>query len=594
MLNKNMLRMKHMRLTTMYLGKLLNSILNKKVEGFFMVYKKMKFLEDVELQRKVFYGPLTTLKNQWARKVYGALHKLRIFNNIVNNYEYHIQPFQKRSIKNNIIGLLREMKLNNHRNQRVMLRDPKLLKNNLLLHITDKLINGKAEQQIESFFNLIKGQDKELTEAAQKFKRFEFLLRGMIRNRYALFFRDFVIHDRSVMDDDNRSHFSRFTRATAGRRQRTHSEIGRTPPRGLNKTGVFGENDPLLNNALSFENKGFRRGMNDPDSNRVINSFSQNDGKMNSYLKRSIDPNNLDYSAILDGSNINDLKRSILRRNPAKFLCHVLKTIFLKKQKQIFEYIKLLLMLKRLRQPMSGGQMTKSIINLRQKVNKEKKLSIKLLAIIVEKIMTYRIKEIKRDSLNTLKDKEVKIFKVLFGNVKSVKPIINENMTQYNPTQKSMINSNSYVNFQRPSHMEHLSTNSKFLLIKDGPYNRMIKSQLNPGTMDFYSDAQNMQMGGMRTSNYLRDDFPQGTHFTSNKFMNHIGEIEESYHRRNMTHRPGDFRVRTQTGKQNRPLGAFPGKNSSVSMHNLNNFGYLKESGSIKVQKNRERRSIFR
>jgi hypothetical protein len=461
MLNKNMLRMKHMRLTTMYLGKLINSILNKKVEGFFLVYKKMKFLEDVDLQRKVFYGPLSTMKRQWARKAYGALTQMRIFNNIVNNYEYHVQPFQKRSIKNNIIGLLREMKLNNHKNQRVLLRDPRLLKRNLLLHITDKLIKGKAEQQIEGFFNLLKGQDKELTEAAQKFKRFEFLLRGMIRTRYALFFRDFVIHDRSVIDDDNRSHFSRFTRATAGvRRQRTHSDIDKTPPRGRNKTGVFGENDPLLNNALSFENKGFRRNTNDPDSNRVINSFSQNEGK-NSYLKRSIDPNQLDYSALLDGSCINDLKRSILRRNPAKFLCHILKNIFRKKQKQIFEYIKLLLMLKRLQKPTMGGEMTKSVINLRKKVNKEKELSIKLLAIIVDRIMTYRIRETKRDTMNTLKDKEIKIFKVLFGNVKSVKPLIPDNATYYNPTRKSMINSNSYVNFQRPSHVEHMSTNSK-------------------------------------------------------------------------------------------------------------------------------------
>ena len=121
----------------------------------------------------------------------------------------------------------------------------------------------------------------------------------------------------------------------------------------------------------------------------------------------------------------------------------------------------------------------------------------------------------------------------------------------------------------------------------------MIKSQLNPGTMDFYSDAQNMQMGGMRTSNYLRDDLPKGT-FPGKGFVNHIGEMEETFHRRNMTHRPGDFRVRTQTGPQNQHRAGFPGKNSSVSMHNLNNFGYLKESGSIKVQKNKDRPSIFR
>lgn len=431
----------------MYFGKLLNSILNKKVEGFFMVYKKIKFLEDVDLQRKVFYNPLRTVKKMWARRAYGALHQLRIFNNIVNNYEYHVQPFQKRSIKNNIIGLLREMRLNNHKNQRVMLRDPKLLKLNLFLHITNKLIEGKAEQQMEDFFSIVKGQDRELTEVGQKVKRLEFLLRGMIRTRYALFFRDFVIHDRSIIDDmDNRSHFSRFTRNTANRRNRqgTYSDLGKTPPRRRNMTGVFGENDPTLMNDLSFEYR---------DSNRVNNS----------YLKRSLDPNQMNYSTILEGSNMQDFKRSLLRQNPAKYLLYLLRKIFKKKQGQIFEYIKLLLMLKRLREPGLGGKMTKSIIDLRKRVNNEKKLSFKLLAIILDRIFTYRANEMKRQTLRLLKDKEVQIYKVLFGKVTPVKLQMNfgENQTQYNFPAKSMVNSNSYVNFQRPSHVEQLSTNSK-------------------------------------------------------------------------------------------------------------------------------------
>lgn len=123
----------------------------------------------------------------------------------------------------------------------------------------------------------------------------------------------------------------------------------------------------------------------------------------------------------------------------------------------------------------------------------------------------------------------------------------------------------------------------------------MIKSQLNPGTMDFYSDTQNMQMGGMRNSNYLREDFPRaGTANGNNGFINHINEMDDNYHMRNMTHRPEIMRTHTKMGKPKRKNRRMAAKNSSVSMHNLNNFGYLKESGSIQVQKNHERPSIFR
>lgn len=464
-LNKNLLRSKHTRLTTMYMVKLINSILNKQVEGFFMVNKKIRFLQDVDQQRKVFYGPLRTVSKMWARKAYASLNQLRIFNNIVNNYEYHIQPFQKRSLKNNVIGLLREIQLNNHRNQRVMLRDPKLLKRNLFLHITMKLIQGKAEQQIEDFFTIVKGQDQELIEAGKKFKHLEFLLRNLARKRYAWFFRDLVIHDRSVIDEmENRSNISRFTRATAnGRRMRTHSDLDKTPPRFNNKVGVFGENDPLLQNAMSFENKGFPRRSN--DSNQVVNSFYQTDGRgTHSYLKRSLDPNQLNYSTILEGGLPNDMMMSMLKRNPGKYLSYVLRKIFQKKKRQFFEYIKLLLMLRRLKQPMMGGEMTKSIINLRKKVNNERVLSLKLLAIILDRIFTYRSNELKRQTINVLKDKEIQIYKVLFGKVTSVKPLNpvgGDAQTQYNFPARSMVNSNSYVNFQRPSHLEHLSTHSK-------------------------------------------------------------------------------------------------------------------------------------
>ena len=90
-------------------------------------------------------------------------------------------------------------------------------------------------------------------------------------------------------------------------------------------------------------------------------------------------------------------------------------------------------------------------------------MSFKLLAIILDRIFTYRSNEMKRQTLRLLKDKEVQIYKVLFGKVTPVKLQMNfgENQTQYNFPAKSMVNSNSYVNFQRPSHVEQLSTNSK-------------------------------------------------------------------------------------------------------------------------------------
>lgn len=258
-LNKMLLHAKHFRLTTVYLNKLLNSIFCKKIEGFFLVYKKIKFLEDVNLQREVLMSPFATVERTWKWRVWGALQKLKVFKNIVSNYEYHIQPFQKRSLKNNVIGLLREMRVNNHSNQRIMLRDPEMLKRSLLAHIANKLIQGKTERQMEDFFGIVKGQDRELTEAGRKLKRLEFLLRGMIRTRYALFFRDFVIYYDKSNIDENRSHFSHFTRNTAkGKRSRygTHTDLERMSRRNRNKTGVFGHNDPDMNMAPSFDFNG--------------------------------------------------------------------------------------------------------------------------------------------------------------------------------------------------------------------------------------------------------------------------------------------------------------------------------------------------
>lgn len=128
--------------------------------------------------------------------------------------------------------------------------------------------------------------------------------------------------------------------------------------------------------------------------------------------------------------------------------------------------------------------------------------------------------------------------------------------------------------------------------MKVGNHPKMIRSQLNPGTMDFYSDAQNMQYGNMRTSNFGREDLGRMPNFPSPGFINQTQDIEEG-NRKNMTHRPGDFK-RGDLGFHRKVRQGFPGKNSSMSMHNLNNFGYLKESGSIKVNKNQDRPSIFR
>ena len=111
--------------------------------------------------------------------------------------------------------------------------------------------------------------------------------------------------------------------------------------------------------------------------------------------------------------------------------------------------------------------------------------------------------------------------------------------------------------------------------------------------MNFYSNAQNIQYGNMRASNLGKEDMNRMPNFPNPGFINQTQDMDEHYHRRNMTHRPGDFK-RRDLGLNHKAHRGFVGKNSSVSMHNLNNFGYLKESGSIKVNKNQDRPSIFR
>lgn len=120
---------------------------------------------------------------------------------------------------------------------------------------------------------------------------------------------------------------------------------------------------------------------------------------------------------------------------------------------------------------------------------------------------------------------------------------------------------------------------------------------MHPNNMEFYSDAQNKQMSGMRGSNFIRENFQQGgnLNLSHNGFINKGNEIDDGYPQRSVNNRTEAMRTQTQFGQKQRiNMRRFAGKNSSLSMHNLNNFGYLKESGSIQVQNKGKRPSIFR
>ena len=167
---------------------------------------------------------------------------------------------------------------------------------------------------------------------------------------------------------------------------------------------------------------------------------------------------------------LSEMKRSLWRRDPSLYLPMLLKEKFKKRTGQIFEYMKLLFMLRRLQRPF-GGEMTKSVVLLRKKVGNEHKLSFKLLAIIVDRIMCYQIREKKRKVLKLLKNKEVKIYKVLFGKVTPVKPnfgssvLGDTSMMNRTTYAKSMIASRSFVNFQRPTQGRMNQSYSKHFLI---------------------------------------------------------------------------------------------------------------------------------
>lgn len=456
----------------MYLGNLLKGIFRRGVELFFLAEKKHRFLNDIHRQRDALGGPLATLGRCWGRQLSRATRKLRIFKNIVNNYEYHIQPFQKRSLKNNIIGLLREMNLNSHRNQKFMLRRPAFLKQGLLLLITRNIFNARAEEHAETLIGHLKGSTLEAFKVAACFRRLGLIFRNSERGKQATFFRLLTAWDRSQIEDfDNRSQISRFTRNGPGRKgHATISDIDGTPHRPNYMT----QGDMSFDNNNQYGTGTHRRLSNlptqvskHPASHRVVNSFYNQDRPP--YPRGSNDSRYVEDPMMTSNLMLSEMKRSIWRRDPSLYLPMLLKEKFKKRTGQIFEYMKLLFMLRRLQRPF-GGEMTKSVVLLRQKVGKEHKLSFKLLAIIIDRIMCYQIREKKRKVLKLLKNKEVKIYKVLFGKVTPVKPnfgssvLGDTSMMNRTTYAKSMIASRSFVNFQRPTQGRMNQSYSKLFL----------------------------------------------------------------------------------------------------------------------------------
>jgi hypothetical protein len=431
LLDKHSKKKKHLRLATFYVSKLLNTILNKNVELFFLLYKKQRFLEDISLQRRMLSGPLATLEHSWGDQMQHCLNKLRVFTNIVNNYEYHIQPFQKRSIKNNIIGLLRQMKMNNHINQRKMLKNPFALKQNLFLLISANLIKGKNEELMEEFFRTLKGNTRKLTEEEKKFKRFEFMMRALLRNRYAVFFREFLLQDRfGGNHPDNKSQFSDISKFTNNRGQHNRYRQSYNP-----QYEIPADNFRQLKGAMSFENK---------EGNR---SSRQEFGFMHSEV---VGQNN---QSPFEGMPFSRISKSQWRQHPKLFLPSLLKHIFEKRQKPIFEYMKIMLMLEALDNKKKGNNAL-LLNSLKGKFGNDKGVSMKLVAILLNKLLQFKVLNIKLAVMRQLKNKETRIHKVLFGKVKPVKlqthsilPGLNQqSMARMTSGNYNTMNHNSYLN----------------------------------------------------------------------------------------------------------------------------------------------------
>ena len=110
----------------------------------------------------------------------------------------------------------------------------------------------------------------------------------------------------------------------------------------------------------------------------------------------------------------------------------------------------------------------------------------------------------------------------------------------------------------------------------------MNKSYMNPNTgMDFYSEVNGPNYFGypMRTSNLI----PNSLSVRNSPYQNQEQDFNEFDNRNNYrTIKAGNSVYMGQKSTKN--LRNIKKKNSTMSMHNLNNFGYLKESGNIQPQ----------
>ena len=154
---------------------------------------------------------------------------------------------------------------------------------------------------------------------------------------------------------------------------------------------------------------------------------------------------------------------------------------------------------------------------------------------------------------------------------------------------KSMVASRSFVNFQRPTHGR---INQSYIL----PQNKMVRSQINPGMVDFRSE--------------MAPEYPLNSHLRVSQFVQDPHELNEAIQRRaapkfrqmedmNNIYSPRGL-VKSQFPGRNTYVGPSPikpkirPKKNTVSMHNLNNVGCLKESGSIRQPSNLGRMTNFR
>ena len=164
-------------------------------------------------------------------------------------------------------------------------------------------------------------------------------------------------------------------------------------------------------------------------------------------------------------SKLEDIPTNVWKKDPNLCLPMQLHTLFKNKKKKVFDYIKLVNLLKIFSKNKRNNNMTKSFVNLKQKLNTEKALPMKLLAILIEKIMYQKIFSTKLSTFKTLQNKEVKVFKVLFGKVKPMKAGANgsfigetmSNLGSHYRRPSHIMGTQSYVNFPKNSQIDQIS-----------------------------------------------------------------------------------------------------------------------------------------